>query len=372
MIMSVYSAVILGDSFNNTLGLIRSLGEVCIPQTLVLAGETDRLHVCQSRYLEKDKIFRVNDVSECMPILKQIADGSHRQVILCTNDRAATFVDEHEEELCADFVTPMAGKHLGEYMNKMRQCELARQCGFDVPTSVIYHKGEDFPQDISYPLLLKPLVSINGEKSDIHICRTREDVEAGLNAASHCGDFIVQEFVEKEYEINMLGISTEWGVCIPGGIRKIRHYPTIYSPCSFGEYLPIVDFDFDTAVVQRFMDRVGYRGLFSVELLHKGNKNYFMEVNFRNDGLAYTATAAGINLPAIYMQFDGIPKDIKVRKTYMMDLSIDYCHVKDGNISFGKWFQDFCKTGCQLNFNRKDIAPTVNYYIDKLKHLIRR
>ena len=65
--------------------------------------------------------------------------------------------------------------------------------------------------------------------------------------------------------------------------------------------MPIVDFDFDTAVVQRFMDRVGYRGPFSVELLHKGNKNYFMEVNFRNDGLAYTATAAGINLPAIYI-----------------------------------------------------------------------
>ena len=369
--MSKYSAVILGDSFNNTLGLIRSLGEACIPQTLVLAGETDRLHVSQSRYLVKKKVFRVDDVSECVPILKQIADGTHRQVILCTNDRAATFVDENEEDLCADFVTPMAGKHLGEYMNKMRQCELARECGFDVPVSVIYHKGNSFPTDISYPLLLKPLVSISGEKSDIHICKSREDVEAGLNAASHCSDFIVQEYVEKEYEINMLGISTDWGVFIPGGIKKIRHYPTIYSPCSFGEYLPITDFSFDIAVVQRFMDRVGYRGLFSVELLHKGNKNYFMEVNFRNDGLAYVVTAAGTNLPAIYMQFKGLPQQTKVRSTYMMDLSIDYCHVKDKNISFKEWICDFYKTGCQLNFNKKDMAPTLYYYFNKFRRFFR-
>ena len=44
------------------------------------------------------------------------------------------------------------------------------------------------------------------------------------------------------------------------------------------------------------MQHVGYHGPFSVELLHKNAKNYFMEVNFRHDGLAYAATASGVNL----------------------------------------------------------------------------
>ena len=39
--MRHYSAIVIGDSFNNTLGLIRSLGEGGIEQTLILVGESD-------------------------------------------------------------------------------------------------------------------------------------------------------------------------------------------------------------------------------------------------------------------------------------------------------------------------------------------
>ena len=369
--MNTYKAIILGDSFNNTLGLIRSLGEQKIPLTLILVGEEDKLYVCKSRYLKKDNIFKCQNISDSLPILQKIADGTHRQVILCTNDKAAAFIDEHEEQLYQNYITPMSGRHLKAYMDKECQCKLADECGFDIPQSTIYHRTEKFSTQISYPLLLKPLTSIEGEKSDIHICYSHNDVKTALQATSHCSDFLVQEYVDKEYEINLIGISTEWGVLIPGGIKKIRHYPTIYSPCSFGIYQAINQFNIDTKPIQRFLTQVGYKGLFSVELLHKGTKNYFMEVNFRNDGLAYVVTAAGTNLPAIYMQFKGLPQQTKVRSTYMMDLSIDYCHVKDKNISFKEWICDFYKTGCQLNFNKKDMAPTLYYYFNKFRRFFR-
>ena len=48
-----YSAIVIGDSFNNTLGLIRSLGEGGIEQTLILVGESDRMCVGKSKYLKK-------------------------------------------------------------------------------------------------------------------------------------------------------------------------------------------------------------------------------------------------------------------------------------------------------------------------------
>ena len=54
----------------------------------------------------------------------------------------------------------------------------------------------------------------------------------------------------------------------------------------------------------------------------------------------------------------------------MMDLSTDYCHVKDGTLSRKYWFYDFRKTKCQLNFNRHDLMPTIYYYVNKImKHI---
>lgn len=364
-------AVIIGDPFNNTLGLIRSLGEAHVDITLLLVGKGDRLFVSRSRYLRKSQIFHLDNVEDCLPILQKIADGANDQVLICTNDGAAQFIDSHEPELSQSYITPMRGGRLGNMMNKDAQCLLAQKCGFTIPRSFIYKRGDQFPEGVEYPLLLKPANSTHGEKSDIHICTNYNEVETSLQQASSCPLFIVQEYIEKEYEINLIGVRTEHGVYVPGGIKKIRHYPTIYSPCSFGLFQSIDKFHIDTTPIVKFMNMVGYYGPFSVELLHKKDKNYFMEFNFRHDGLAYAATASGVNLPALLFDDRKDPK-LHVKDTYMMDLSTDYCHVKDGTLSKKQWWRDFMRTGCQLNFNRKDPMPTVCYYVNKLKSCLFR
>lgn len=364
-------AVIIGDPFNNTLGLIRSLGEAHVDITLLLVGKGDRLFVSKSRYLKKGQVFHLDNVEDCLPVLQKIADGANDQVLICTNDGAAQFIDSHEPELSQSYITPMRGARLGNMMNKDAQCLLAQECGFTIPKSFIYKRGDQFPEGLEYPLLLKPANSTHGEKSDIHVCSNYQEVKTSLQQISSCPLFIVQEYIEKEYEINLIGVRTEHGVYVPGGIKKIRHYPTIYSACSFGLYQAIDRFDIDIAPIVKLMDQVGYYGPFSVELLHKKDKNYFMEVNFRHDGLAYAATASGVNLPALMFDDRKDPK-LHVRDTYMMDLSTDYCHVKDGKLSKKQWWHDFIRTGCQLNFNRKDPMPTICYYVHKLKsHIFR-
>ena len=55
-------AVIIGDPFNNTLGLIRSLGEAHVNITLLLVGKGDRLFVSKSRYLKKGQVFHSDNV----------------------------------------------------------------------------------------------------------------------------------------------------------------------------------------------------------------------------------------------------------------------------------------------------------------------
>lgn len=360
-----YEAVVIGDSFNNTLGLIRSLGEAGIEIALLLVGDTDRMCVKKSRYLRHDRVFQVPTVEDCMSVLQAISDDKMRQVIICTFDRAAQYIDAHEPDLSRKFITPMRGRRLDGLTDKDRQCRLAAACGITVPQSAVYVRGGAFPE-IAFPVLLKPLNSTGGEKSDIHICQDRGHLVKALSETSSCKRFVVQEFVRKDYEINLIGISTDYGVFIPGGIRKIRHYPTVFSPCSFGIFQSVKKLGINIQPVVKMMQKTGFRGPFSVEFLHKGNRNYFMEVNFRHDGLAYAATASGVNLPLLL--FRQLPIALEVRDTYLMDLSIDYCHVKNGTLSRIQWLSDFLKTRCQLNFNRRDPMPTVCYYINKLKY----
>ena len=95
--------------------------------------------------------------------------------IICTFDEAAEFIDKHEEELSRTFTTPCRGKHIGDLFNKDAQCRLAKECGLTVPESYIFNRN-DIPAKLplDYPVILKPLYSTQGEKSDIHICRNKK------------------------------------------------------------------------------------------------------------------------------------------------------------------------------------------------------
>ena len=115
------------------------------------------------------------------------------------------------------------------------------------------------------------------------------------------------------------------------------------------------------------MEQANYYGPFSVEFLHRDNKNYFMEVNFRNEGLAYVATAAGANLHALYLKPDMKIEKNKVHRIYMMNYSLDFLYVKNGELSLWSWIRDLLRTRCFININLKDLNPTVCYYKNKIK-----
>lgn len=356
------TAILIGDSFNNTLGLIRSLGQAGVKVVLILIGD-DRLHVSRSRYVESS--INVKSLDECEPILDELKRQYGGATIISSNDKAAEWIDEREKFLSEHFLTPMRGGALDDLFDKPKQCRLAQQFGVTVPQSFLYRRGDELPANVIFPLLMKPANSNNGSKSDIHICQSIDQMMEAIGQPSECDVFICQEYINKEFEINMIGVATDWGVFIPGGIKKLRHYPTIYSPCSFGQFLSADILKIDVEPIKSMISSIGYRGPFSVEFLRSKGKSYFMEVNFRHDGLAYTATAAGVNLMKYY--FSNTSKESRVKPTYMMDLSTDFCHVKDGRITKLQWLKDFIKTGCQLNFNWRDPMPTICYYRSKFR-----
>lgn len=367
-------AIIIGDSTNNTLSIVRSLGEAKIDQTLIFKCESDVCHVGKSRYLKRGHVFRIEALPECLSVLEELKDRiPGRPILMCSFDEAAVFIDNHEPQLSPYFRTPARGKQIGKWFDKDEQCRLAHECGLLPPAFADFNRHDSLSDIcIPYPVLLKPLNSTRGEKSDIHICQNRGDVEKALAEESLCDDFVVQEFIDKEYELDCVGVRTEHETYIPGAIRKIRHYPPLVGAGAFGLFTPIDKLDIDVEAIKRFLLRTGYFGPFSVEFLHKGDKNYFMEVNFRNEGLAYAATAAGANLHALYVDPDFSIDRQKVRPTYMMNYSLDYLYVKSGDVSRQQWWRDFLRTRCFINFNLRDPMPTLWHYLEKIKSRLAR
>lgn len=91
-----------------------------------------------------------------------------------------------------------------------------------------------------------------------------------------------------------------------------------------------------------------------------------MEVNFRNEGLAYTSTCAGVNLHALYADSAHKIDWSRFRRTYMMNYSIDLLYVKEGDITLWHWLKDFLKTRCFINVCLTDLGPTLAYYKHKI------
>ncbi len=362
-------AVIIGDSTHNTLSVVRSLGEAKIPQLLLLVCNHDVCFVKHSKYLKYDNCYVVSTLDECLPLLERISKEGDQQTLITTFDAAAEWVDNREPQLSQWFRTPCRGKRLGNLFNKAEQCKLAKKCGFDVPYSFIYHRANNLPETIKhFPLILKPLVSTGGTKGDIHICNSNEDFKNALAENSNCDHFLIQEFIDKDFEVDAIGVVTDDSVIMGGGVRKYRHWPKVIGAGAFGLFQKIDTYEINTESINEFLTISGYHGPFSIEFIHsKNGKYYFMEVNFRNEGLAYVSTCAGANLHALYMDSSKGINWKQFKKTYLMNYSIDFLYVIDGSISMWRWIKDLCKTRCFINMSFSDSQPVIEHYKEKLK-----
>lgn len=180
--------------------------------------------------------------------------------------------------------------------------EMAIKCGLKVPSSVILTKPFNLNSiAIDCPVIIKPINSIIGGKSDVCICNNQADVLSYLKNSNQ-EHVIIQQYIRKEFEFQIIGVSLDYGseIITPAITYLIRassdntNTGTVY----------VDDIDksgIDLQPIKKFIKATGYQGLFSVEFLHSSDgTDFFMEMNFRNDGNTISNFASGINLPKIW------------------------------------------------------------------------
>ena len=206
---------------------------------------------------------------------------------------------------------------------------------------------------------------MNHGKKGFAKCENKEELQAVLNAKQGDEAVQIQQFIEKDFEFQFIGCSLSCGevVIIPG--RTHIETTTGFNNLVFLRY-DKYDSSFENAVEdsKRFVKETGYSGLFSIEFLRgKDGKDYFLEMNFRNDGNGIAVTSSGTTLPYIwYLYASGEDYQAEIAKstvktTYMMPEFSFLMSVFNGDVSLKEWLEDKNKTTCYLTRFKDDMEP---------------
>lgn len=365
--------IVIGGDHHNTLGVIRSLGEKRLRPDALIVSPDGETFVGRSKYISKLHIVRRNE--DIVPyLINNVKSDSEKTVVICCHDTSSSEIDLHADELRPWFILPGAEKqgHITYLMNKKVMSELAVECGLKIPFALYPEHIPLHVDENEFPYIAKPLISKNGRKNDIRVCTDLSELNDAVKNIG-IGNVQLQQFVDKDFEYQLIGCSTDKEVFIPGVSHILR--PCKGSNTSFLRYEPLAPDFCDVERCKEFVRRTGYKGLFSLEFLRdKNGYDYFMEINFRNDGNAICVTAAGINLPYIWYLFC-IGKDYskemnqKVSSVYVMPDSAELKLLLTGKINFFEYVGDLIKTNRFMEFDRKDLRPFWRMIIQKKKYI---
>ena len=360
---------IIGGSHHNTLGVIRAFGELGIAKDIVLFIDNSDHIITTTKYVTNERIHRFSSNCEIAELVIQAASKfDSKPVVICCGDPYIDAIDNSSDIISTVCTIPRAS-HFGgivEYLDKNRQRDLAIKCGFKLP-----RKFEI--DNVKFPCILKPENSTKGSKNDIAICKSEAELKEYLK--SHASIVSIEEFIDKEIEFQLIGCSLQQQIIIPGYTDIIRQPENTntgylkYSPISDGFVSPEL-----LEKVKKLIRGIGYIGLFSVEFLRaRDGKDYFLEINMRNDGNAYCVTSAGVNLPYLWYKYADNPDSIITEQT---DFSKPIYWLPEDDlrsikkIGPTKWLKQWISADSHAYANKKAPKPFVYYFLDFFKRHI--
>jgi predicted ATP-grasp superfamily ATP-dependent carboligase len=187
--------------------------------------------------------------------------------------------------------------------SKTALSELAEASGLDVPPTRVLTRADVEAAQIAFPAVVKPPRSdVEGvDGSLVHTgARRVEDAEALRDAIAQLGgnEWLAQPFVSGEL-VAVAGVA--WEGAVVAEIHQLSR--RIWPPdCGGSSYAATIAPDAERGrKVRRLVANLGWSGIFQVQLLRRGTEELLIDFNPRFYGTLALALAAGVNLPALWV-----------------------------------------------------------------------
>ncbi len=383
--------ILLGRNYLTSISTARSLGKSGYTVDLIYAPirrDTEIVKAC--KYIDKLYDIPSKRDEDIIEVIKtEYTDKSKTYILYPTDDHGIYIADSLRGTLGENFVMPfMRGEdeeHQLEYfMRKDVQLSIAEECGFPSVKSYIIDLSDEsmeIPDDLEYPVFLKPVVSAHAGKSDIGKCSDRNELEkriASTKSKKRLTKFMLQKFIQIDSEIVMNGVSDGKKAFIPAVIKKEQVALFNRGVTLKGRLVSTDEIDELFEKVERFISKLHYVGMFDLELLVSGDKVYFGEINLRCGGPSYIYTLCGVNLPSIAADVllgEALPSEnnIRLNKTFINDKVVweDYLHGFIGKKELKKLIDssDFCLTDDSEDLGPRKIFDKRMRVRDVKKHI---
>ncbi len=373
--------ILLGGNHHNGLGLARIFGVNGIkPYGIIIGKDSDRKFICKSKYWEQTWAV-ANETEAIALLLEKFGNESLKPVLISWSDGASSAIDLNLNRLKENFIVPSLNGVQGavdSLMDKYKQIEFAHKYGLPMAKSWIvnFEEGE-LPSDITFPCILKPVASYEGNKYDIRKCNSLQEAQAYCDVLQGKGyrRILIQEYLKFEKEITFDGCCGKTKSYLIS--ENIREWPVIGGTNSFFGIYSTPEVEQVCKNIWNALKLENYSGMFDIELFLVNGKIYLNEINWRNTGNSFFSLGTGVYYALIWY-YDVIGKEHSLKcfcddKTqFAMDESADLRHVVYCGLPMRKWMKDRAKTQSFALWFKGDLKPTMYQYCHLVAEIFRR
>ena len=358
--------IIWGNDNYNVLGLLRQLTPY-VEKVIFLANKNKKGCASKSFFCKHLKVVKSQE--EAIEYITIIGKGlKQKGFIITTSDLLAECIDQHSKELSKYFYLSSTAEQgqLTTALNKNYQYKLAHCLGFNVPESKQFCWDSTI-EEIIYPILIKPAF----KKPDLHhpfktyVCKNKVELIEVQQHLDKNGTYVLQHFIEKEYDLLVYGCRLEDGRTIYAG--SFSKYRWSKGDGSYGTINASIPDCVNLKKLDAFLMKIDYCGLFSAEFGVKDGTAWFYEFNLRNDGTSHYFYQAGlINIPLLWVKshFEGISSISQPNKiaTFIDEID-DKNNIRTGIVTSSEWREQRYRATVFKYYDPQDKCP---YYHTKI------
>lgn len=363
---------VIGGNHHNMLGIIRMMGENNIKVNAIIINGDKNSFCIKSKYLSSYSLVAYDEKK----IINEINKLPKDTIIIPTGDDAAFIIDKNYKKLKSKYILPSINdeeNQMEKYMNKYFQNQLLKKYNLKTAESFIYEFNKNLPENLEFPVIVKPLLSIDGKKSDIQIASNINDLLVKLKEfeKKEYKRVIIQKYIYMDYECGLNGCICNDSVVIPAILKKIRRFPLKKGNVSYGKIIKKNEMKVDLSPIIHMLKEIRYNGMFDIEIFICGEDYYINEINFRNSGNSYAYMKGNVNLALIWVMKNlnlknDLPFEVK-KSYYFRDEILELKQLFNKNISFVEFIYSWFKSRSNFIINFKDPMPFLKLLFNHIR-----